>query len=157
MTGTTHIGAGLITGIAISKHMAAPPLQSALIVGAAVAGSLLPDIDTCTSKLGRRIAPVSFAVELVIGHRTLLHSLLPYVLLYILGSINFPDYRIFILSAGSGVLTHLLLDMMNPSGVPLLWPWNKRLHIAPFQTKGIVDRILGAIFLLIAILQATAR
>ena len=53
-----------------------------LAVGAALAlGSLLPDLDTAHSGLGRWAKPVSRQLERRFGHRTLTHSLIGLALL----------------------------------------------------------------------------
>ncbi|MEG0579902.1 MAG: metal-dependent hydrolase, partial [Niameybacter sp.] len=58
------------------------------------------------------------------GHRKATHSLLAVVslmgLMYVLFGKNYIG-----LGVGLGYLSHLLLDMLNPRGVPLLYPFTK--------------------------------
>lgn len=107
MKGTTHLAAGVATSLLLADSG----------VGAAVGiivGAVLPDIDSPESLVGRHI-PV---IPRLIPHRTLTHSLL----LVLAGYVVSPY-----LALGLGI--HLLLDMMNPKGVPLLWPMGMRFRI----------------------------
>ena len=124
MRGTTHLAAGLAVGALI------PDLTLPVAAGIAF-GSLLPDIDTQKSIMGRNV----FIIPRVIKHRTLTHCLLVAVLfLYVYWPIAL------------GMMTHIILDMCNPDGVPLLYPAKKKFHI-PFIWKiapsgGVVDGII---------------
>lgn len=149
MTGSTHIAVGLTVGIGISILMASPLPAALAITTAVTAGSLLPDIDTASSKLGRKIAPVSWIIRIFIGHRQMFHSLTFWaaicgILLFIL-----PNATQLIWAGAAGVFSHLLLDMLNPSGVPLLWPLPKRFVIANLQCCGVVDYLLTIAFAII--------
>jgi len=81
-------------------------------------GGILPDSD--------------LLLEWTIGiesHRTITHSLLfavialvvVYVGVTLLWKKELPRRKEYALAVGSGIITHLLLDMLS-SGVPLLWP-----------------------------------
>lgn len=100
MRGYTHLAAGIAAAALV------PGLSLATGAGIIV-GSILPDVDKSTSLIGRR---VPFLPRLL-KHRGVTHSLLVAGLLYPLN----PG-----LCLGCGI--HLVLDMMNPEGVPLLWP-----------------------------------
>lgn len=151
MTGRTHAAAGLLLGSVIITTTALTgffePFEDSahavIAAGACVLGSLTPDIDCCTSKLGRKAAPASLALQLIFGHRTLFHSPILYAALYVLGMLIFPQWGIFITAAMIGVLTHLILDTLNPAGIPWLYPWKKKFHITKFLTGGVADLIIG--------------
>jgi len=148
MTGKTHAAAGILCGALISAQLELPFEQNAAVIACSFAGSLLPDIDICTSRLGRRIAPVSAAIQILVGHRTVFHGLLIYAIAAAFGWANLPDYRLLVFSTGAGVLSHLFLDALNPSGVPLFWPFHWRFRIAGFHTGGVFEWILDAVMLL---------
>lgn len=81
---------------------------------------------------------------LVIGeHRTWFHSafmLLPYNI--ILSSLEFSS---FLMAIGTiNYAMHLVLDMLNPSGVMLLFPISRKVHRFPitFRTSSEVTRLL---------------
>ena len=68
----THILAGLI---ALSWSVSLGWVQPSLgLVLAVVLASLLPDIDTSSSMIGRLFGPIAEIIERRVGHRTLTHS-----------------------------------------------------------------------------------
>lgn len=141
MTGATHLAAGLSIGIGLSILMDASAGTSATITLCTCIGSLLPDIDTSKSRLGHKIAPLSWILRIFVGHREIFHSLIwmfPLVFLAYL----FPSALTVIVSAALGILSHLLLDSITASGVPLFWPFKYRLSLAKFRCGGIIDRTL---------------
>jgi len=85
-------------------------------------GSLLADVDTTTSGVGKFVKPLSSAIETRFGHRTVTHSLtfslVLALALYPLLLWQPAAYWAFLW----GYLSHLLLDTFNVNGVPLLWP-----------------------------------
>lgn len=119
MKAATHLAFAGTLGVAAVGFGAHPGLAG----GAALAlGSLLPDLDTAHSGLGRWARPLSSTLERRFGHRTLTHSLLGMGLLAALTSwlllVHPPLFRWLLI----GYASHLLLDTANVSGVPLLWP-----------------------------------
>lgn len=134
MRGTTHIAAGAATAICLATS----PVEGAAII----VGSLLPDIDVGSSKLGRYNP---FAI--IIPHRGVTHSLLFTVLV---GAIYKP--------LAIGILTHLILDMLNPKGVSLLWPMPLKIHlpiIGNIDSGGIIDFLIMGILLIFIIYKIT--
>lgn len=128
MKGSTHLAAGLVTALALQAE---PSL--AITVGVAV-GSLLPDIDSKESLVGRYI-PV---IPTVLKHRTITHTLWLVAALAIIC----PPIAV-------GVATHLLLDVLNPEGLQPLWPakWKVRIPVLSklLPSGGLIDRLIGAI------------
>lgn len=130
MRGTTHIAAGSVAAL----YLATSPVQGA----AMIAGSLLPDIDVGSSKLGR-YNPLSF----VIPHRGVTHSLLAVGLIYWL----YEPLAI-------GMMTHVILDMLNPRGVSLLWPLPFKVKlpiIGNIESGGILDALIMVLMLVFII------
>lgn len=153
MKGVTHLSAGVITGAAISVCCNLSTSDTLIVLTGSAIGSLIPDIDICTSKMGRLMPPASFLIQTFIGHRTLFHAPLPYIVLLSLCWLRIPSLGLWFAAAGVGILTHLLLDMLNPSGVPLLWPSAKRFSLATLQSGGLVDKILSLVLSIGAITQ----
>lgn len=146
MKGFTHLAAGTLAGLTISQSVCPDQgMTTILVVAACAAGSLLPDIDVGTSKLGRRIPALAYTLQIIFGHRGVFHSLTLWgaVLLYLLW--NFPQFDLYLWSLGGGILSHLLLDMLNPLGVQLLWPMEYRFTIAGFHSGGLIDWLLGGL------------
>lgn len=88
MLGPTHrfggIAFGALTPVVIENFMDKPihdPLlfMVATIAGGAI-GSLIPDIDSPSSTLGRRVKPISKLVADKMGHRGATHSLLALII-----------------------------------------------------------------------------
>lgn len=157
MIGTTHLFAGAALAAAVRP-------EPEFIATAAVA-AMLPDIDKPNSKISRIITPfraplglamllagarLSLAPMIAIGavlvaltlipHRGVTHSLL------VLVPVTFIS-----IPAGIGYASHLLLDAFS-GGVPLLWPLPKRFGVRVFYTSGIIDRLMGAVFLAAAVI-----
>ncbi len=141
MTGTTHIIGGVLTGLIYAS--AVPEANPMLLAGASAVGSLIPDIDICTSKLGRKILPASFLIQLFIGHRTLFHAPLLYAGLWLLLSNSFPQFQTIITALTIGIASHLFLDCLNPAGIPILYPIHKRFHLMRIHTRGLTEKVLA--------------
>jgi len=106
-------------------------------LGAAVLGSLLPDIDHPQSWAGRKMRAISVPLSLVVGHRGITHSAIAVVtglaLLMVMG-MGWMAAPVVV-----GYLSHLLADSLTPSGVPLLWPSRRRFTLNVCQTGSIVE------------------
>lgn len=134
MTGKTHITAGLAASIALGMN--APQIALAAF------GSLLPDADHSGSTLGRLIKPVSRHIR----HRGITHSLI-----FLVVSTLVSPY------IGLGVLTHIVLDLLNPNGVELLYPWKKNIKVPVIsrfiKTNGIIENLIFAVLSVAIILM----
>ncbi len=119
MTAGTHIAGAVLTAAILRGAGVEIGFPEALVC---LVGSLLADIDTTTSGVGKFARPLSSWIETSYGHRTVTHSLL---FCTVLGLALYPlmvwqpaAYWAFLW----GYLSHLLLDTFNVNGVPLLWP-----------------------------------
>lgn len=128
MIWATHVIGGIAVGTLVSINP----------VGLAVAGAsaLLPDIDKTGTKIGNRFPAVSTVVSIIFGHRGFTHSLLAAGIFYYLVMYIAPEYAIY---AGVGYLSHLVLDTLNPMGVPWLWPIPLRFRIPLVRTGSVLD------------------
>ena len=127
MTGKTHAICGTVTmlaitavsfrGLPIDGHTYLPAVGLLSVA----AGSYMPDIDLHRSKMGQRHKFISKHLT----HRGNTHTLL------------FPVIFIFpIMGFNVGWVVHILADLCNRKGVPLLWPlYRRRVHIAAFLTS----------------------
>lgn len=140
MTNSTHMIAGLT---AAAVYISATHPESPLLVaGAAALGSLIPDIDICTSKLGRKFFPAALLIQIFIGHRTLFHAPILYAAAWFILTAQFPVYSAYITMAAIGAASHIVLDCLNPAGIPLLYPLKKRFHFAAIHTRGLTELFL---------------
>ncbi len=80
-------------------------------------GGIIPDIDF--------LLDWTFTTE---AHRTMTHSLIflmisCFVVCVVLFLLNKPkEAKLFSLMLGSGIIIHIMLDMLFSQGVPLFWP-----------------------------------
>lgn len=137
MMAPAHMAAaGLIAHAAFGL----PPLAT----GIAVIASLVPDIDTPKSTVGRLVPFVSYPLALA-GHRSITHSLAGAALLAIpvLIAQEYANTNLLIPFL-IGYLSHLLLDLLTPQGCPLLWPLPLHIKIPLVATGGILEIIITA-------------
>lgn len=113
MTGTSHLIFGVGTGI-VSAIIS--PSVSFFHIPLIALASLLPDIDSSSSKIGRKMK----LVGKLFGHRGFLHTPL-FLSLFLLVSNEGVKWSFII-----GILSHLFLDLMNRGGVMLFWPVSKK-------------------------------
>ena len=99
----------------------------------ALIGSLLPDIDTSTSFIGRLVLPLSHFLERRYGHRQEIHTLWP-IALILLTALVFPAQQRYIYALALGYGAHLLLDTLNPEGIAPLLPLTD-FHLTMFGGK----------------------
>ncbi|MDD9341154.1 metal-dependent hydrolase [Providencia heimbachae] len=109
------------------------------MVPGALLGALLPDIDHPSSIPGRLFRIFSLPISKLCGHRGFTHSLIAWMILLIScyqwlpASWGIPVdlVQAFLL----GYLSHLIADMLTPSGVPLLWPLPQRFCLPLLRSK----------------------
>jgi inner membrane protein len=148
MLARTHASAALLVSLIIAERYG---LGIPFIL-AGVLFSALPDLDTPKSAVGRRIRPVSTTIKLLIGHRTFIHSVWPWALLFLL---IYPFSIDVALGIGVGYLTHLLLDALTRSGVQPFYPFPYKVR-GPLKTGGIVENACAVAMIIIALLLAVS-
>ncbi len=139
MNGKHHSIAGLctatcLTATEIAYHCPQNWHEVIPIAGMVVAtyiGSLFPDIDTRTSKLGKKMKISSAIVSKLFGHRGFFHSPLFVAIAFLLCWRiflwqNIMDYSVIFLGFIAGMLTHLACDMATKGGLPLFYPYNRK-------------------------------
>lgn len=136
MTAKTHIAAGILTGITFAavNHFGFDKTVTCCVISAAAA--LSPDIDLLTSKAGKALKPIAFIINKFFGHRTICHAPLTFAIVYFVLRLFFYPYLLYINMAYVGIISHLFMDMMNSTGIPLFWPIKKRFHLASIKTNG---------------------
>ncbi|HTR99580.1 MAG TPA: metal-dependent hydrolase, partial [Bacteroidota bacterium] len=102
---------------------------------AAVAvASVLPDIDTGGSRVGRLCPPLTKLLERRFGHRTLTHSLLFLGLLSLVCSVPILMGCEAAACVLFGYASHPLLDTCTPNGVRLFFPFSRLRCVFPFES-----------------------
>ncbi|WP_031547161.1 metal-dependent hydrolase [Salinicoccus luteus] len=147
MTGKTHIMGGITASLAVAHAANENPL---IMVGAGIAGALLPDICHSGSRIGRRFPILSRIINLLFGHRTFTHSLLFLVIVSFLIDRFFPND---ILKYGllTGMVSHYILDMATRSGIKLFFPLDLTVRFPlTIRTGSKVENLIFSILALLA-------
>ncbi len=143
MTGKTHAAAG-ITASAAFIFAGRLGVEDALIcLSVCTVAALLPDIDEPNSSAGREAGVFSRAVKRVFGHRGLLHTPEFWAaVLWVLYRAGMSQAIWLYLLAG--VATHLVLDSLTRSGIPLLILGCRRIHLAALRERRTGETVLFA-------------
>lgn len=115
-TGLTHQITGTATGAliaAVGLHLGVGLLTGAVIIAGAAVGAKAPD----------------YLEGRAIRHRTITHWWFLWVVPLILGlhamTHQAPEIGGFLVGFAMSAITHLLLDLPNPMGVPFLTPYRR--------------------------------
>jgi len=136
MISITHISFSVLLTEFIFTSLGIEPNTTILALGGI--GSLLPDIDTPKSAIGR-IFPFSKTIEQKYGHRQITHSWI-----FIIITVVFFSPFIFFLgilkyiSIIIGITSHIMIDMVNISGVPFFYPSSSR-FVFPEQKSSRIE------------------
>ena len=171
MLGRTHIATALAATVLIVKN----PAQLPFSLTVAAASALLPDIDTPDSilryQLNKYTGILTFPALIAAGYFLFkykyfsLPSLILYLTYIVLAFVGphrgfthslagFGLFALILLMSSKTVLlpalvgysTHLAADLLTPSGVPLLYPYNKSFKIPLVRTGSILDILIGLAF-----------
>lgn len=135
MTGKGHVLFGLSSLYSVQELLSLSLSVPEWVVmgGIVVFSSLLPDIDHPQSTFGRKVKLLSYPISQLFGHRGITHSLLMVLIIFYFLFYIMPAYylEIFIVKLAMlafviGYGSHLVGDMLTPSGIPLFWPIKKR-------------------------------
>ena len=166
MTATTHILGGMLAGELLCMAGGVPMQSAPMLLIGAVAGALLPDIDHRGSKVSRSSAAnrlMSFAVSALTTHRGVIHTPV-FIMAFIaalgvaLRFVDIPESRVLLAGLAVGMLSHLALDTLNPSGIMWLWPLTrKRLHLASIRTNSLSEWVTASALLALDVQLAASR
>lgn len=147
MTGKTHMICGVSTYVYL---MATIPVVTSAGLVASVAGlagsamgSYLPDIDLASSKAGQKAPWISKLTS----HRGITHTLLFPAIIAALAwytyTIPIPILPTFLFGLIVGWVAHIVADLFNSVGVPILWPIvRQKIHIASLKTDNNTHQVL---------------
>lgn len=127
MTGRSHLAIGIATGIAVGRALAETVFwpqvlfgELAVGVGLCAFGSLVPDIDSDKSMLGRKF-------HLPVPHRTITHSIWPVIAIALatLWCGLHTVWGFWWAMFGFGYLSHLVADACGRAGICWAWPFQQ--------------------------------
>lgn len=131
----THLIAGLLFGLLLNSWLGLGWLFVVLFI----LGSVLPDIDSSGSKVGRKFGLVSEVIEFFFGHRGFFHSI--FVGLG-LGLILYGyGYKSLGIGLFLGYMLHLVLDAFTIHGIRFFWPFSWKIK-GLVKTGGMVEWLL---------------
>jgi inner membrane protein len=135
MTAPTHIIGGLtFTGIMCSFFDINVFEKPAYLALCAVC-SILPDIDTTKSAIGKILFPIAIFINRKFGHRTITHSLPFFLLIWALFSLGryftiIEDQNVLKIALFA-LLSHFILDMLTVQGIPMMYPFLQNACVIP--------------------------
>lgn len=135
----THIA----TSIALSAAFASAisyPFTVGFVAGVTL-GSILPDIDHPKSFIGNHSFGLGKIINKRYGHRGMTHSLITWLILFIILMLFVPNS--FTLGVSLGYLLHIKEDFFSISGVPLFLPFDHKRRMIPlYKTAGKFEKYI---------------
>lgn len=141
MLGKTHFMGGVAAGTILGTALHVSPSTLALSAVVAGFGGLFSDIDKKGSTIGQLTGVFGTIVSKIFKHRGVLHTplfwLIPYGVFLGFRIWNSEPFPLLVTSFVCGVMSHLLLDVINPAGLMIFWPFSKkRVHLLPIRAGG---------------------
>ena len=144
MMASTHAGFAAATYVAAVASGAVPGAFEG--AAAAMIGGLMPDVDHPESSLGRRAPLLSLPLSALFGHRGATHSMFAIGLLAAglqVAALVWPVIAPAALGLIIGYVSHVLADVLTPSGVPLMWPSPQRWRVPLVRTGSVFERLFA--------------
>ncbi len=113
---------------------------SLLFVITFVIASLLADIDSPTSKIGRKVKVVNY----LFAHRGFFHSLFALLIFAVL--ISFIDY-LLALAFFCGYFLHLLLDSFTRQGIFIFFPFSTKRSKGNVRVGSLIETVIFLVIL----------
>ncbi|MDP6641946.1 MAG: metal-dependent hydrolase [Candidatus Nanoarchaeia archaeon] len=145
----THLVFGFLVALISITYFEVP--NNFIFISIIVFSSIVADIDKMSSKIGSKVRPLSFLLELLFGHRGLMHTIYVPIAVFIVLSIF--NYQLIGFAFLLGFISHLLIDSLNIKGISFLKPFHK-FHISGFiKTGGILEYVLLTSILITIVLM----
>lgn len=164
MKSSTHIIASGYIGITAALSMNTEPKDTLIILAASALGSIIPDIDKKGSKVSNKNIATGITSKIVrtfASHRGFTHTfigsgIISLLLVYIISIMpieaNRHIYMLIFMGLFFGMVSHILLDALNPKGVMLLWPLSRRRFNLMSIRTGTASEFIFRIVLLIGLI-----
>ncbi|MFI4819193.1 MAG: metal-dependent hydrolase [Enterobacterales bacterium] len=116
------------------------------IIPGALLTCLLPDIDHPKSFIGEKIKWLSKPLNKTLGHRGFTHSLFILISFIFFFKINYFKKKYIPIDSFQsmilGYTSHIIADILTPSGVPIFWPFKWRLILPILNSNKYKEKIL---------------
>lgn len=164
MKSKTHIIASGYIGIIAALSMNTEPKETMIILAASAAGSIIPDIDKKGSKISNKNIATGITSKFVrtfASHRGFTHTfigsgIISLLLVYLISILpietNRHIYLLIFIGLFFGMISHVLLDALNPKGVMLFWPLSRRRFNFMSIKTGTAGEFMFKILLLIGLM-----
>lgn len=136
MMGATHMTAGVLVGYTVGQLAGLPLPETGVLAVVGAVAALLPDLDHPQSLIRQRTGFVGTLAGFWMRHRGITHTIPVAVLAGLIVALLGPP--VLAVTVFAGYASHLLLDALTRSGVPLAWPltWEPvRLLPGPLQVR----------------------
>lgn len=166
MTGKTHLTAGVLAGEITIFCISPRPAAAAAIFLSSVFGALLPDIDHTQSTISNSSMAgktTSVLISSVAKHRGIIHTplsiiIFSYLIFLIATALNTigQEYSLCLaMGTAAGMLSHIIMDSLNPSGIMWAYPFSKKkFSIAKIRTGSKTEYIILGMIIAAIILTA---
>ena len=163
MTYKTHVLGGIVlaAGVVVATPVPISDAQAVTILCGGAIGAWLPDIDHTGAKISRSgiLAMISSAlISNATGHRGVTHTPLALLIVTVIGGIlvgyspgSLHSYPcLFYMGMIPGILSHLILDSLNPGGIMWAYPVRKKHYsVMSIKTGSMWELLLmGILFVL---------
>ena len=162
MTAKTHIFGGVVAAelLCMTVGVQEPRVVMPCCVVGAV-GALLPDIDHTGSRISRSLIfthLLSVLLSALTEHRGIIHTPL-FVLVFtaaaVVLSAGLNHALLYSAVLGVGMLSHLVLDTLNPSGIMWAWPIRREHYsLANIRTDSLAEYLVFVLLLALAAVLA---
>jgi inner membrane protein len=134
----THLLIALFLVLAFFSYISNP----LIFLPVAFIGTILPDIDSRFSKIGKR--KIFRIFNFFMKHRGIMHS---FTFLFLVSSLLFLTFREALLPFAASYSLHLVLDALTIQGIPIFYPLKFRIR-GKLKTGGLLETIFFVFFLL---------
>jgi len=135
MNAPTHILGGYVFAGTMCSFTDVNVFGSPEYIVACAVFSVLPDIDTTKSAIGKICYPVAWVLYRKFGHRTITHS---FLFLFFIWALFYALFRFEVIPntdlvkiAVFSTIGHFVFDMITVSAIPLLYPFYKNRCVVP--------------------------
>ena len=139
MNAPTHIIGGYVFAGTMCSFTDVNVFENPQYIVACALFSILPDIDTTKSAIGKICYPVSWVLYRKFGHRTITHSFLflifIWALFYALFRFGIIPNTDLVKIAVFSTIGHFVFDMITVSAIPLFYPFYKNRCVVPANPK----------------------